>query len=64
MTEIVLTGDENALLIEGNYRSTIRTSAEWLRYIRSTYAQDPVLWVLVCKARAWGTLPTVWGLRD
>lgn len=64
MTEIVYSGDEIAYEIDGNYKPSIQSSADWLRHIRSTYNTDPVLWVLVCHARAWGTLPTVWALRD
>jgi len=73
MTTIVYEGGCDALLIGDSYRPNIRVSAEWLRDVRESYTADPILWALVCHARAWGTLPTVcalglastaWALRD
>jgi len=67
MTETVFEGDGVALLIGGNYRLTIRTTAALVEIVRDSYMEDPILWDLVCRARAWGEtekLAQVWALRD
>ena len=64
MTETVLQGDEFALLIGEAYKPSIQMAARWVRWHRENPDEDPILWGLYCQARAWGTLPTVWSLRD
>jgi len=46
---------------------SVARAADNVRMVRGQYLSDPQLWVLVCHARAWGSvgaLPKVWALTD